>query len=227
MIPLRDINPRQGTPAVTYALIGVNALIFFYQLSLNMVDERSFIMEFGLVPSLLWDDPVSQWPALISSMFMHGGWLHLIGNMWFLYIFGDNIEDNLGHGRFLLFYICCGVSAALVHVLINSSSPLPMVGASGAVSGLIAGYVKLFPRTKILTLVPIFIFVQFVELPVVVFVFLWFGYQLLMGLGSLGTLGQQMGGVAFFAHIGGFIAGLFWIRRFYRKPNPRHGFRSH
>ena len=151
--------------------------------------------------------------------------MHIIGNMWFLHVFGDNVEASLGKPRFLLLYIGSGLLAAVAQVIIDPLSQVPVVGASGAIAGILAGYVRLFPRARVVTLVPIFIFLQFIELPAFFFIFIWFGYQLLMGLTSLGQIGQNMGGVAFFAHIGGFVAGFIGVRMLARKPNPRAGFR--
>jgi membrane associated rhomboid family serine protease len=147
---------------------------------------------------------------------MHGGWLHVIGNMWFLWVFGDNVEDAMGRLRYVVFYVACGLAAVVAQVLIDPGSSVPMVGASGAIAGVLGAYVVLYPRARIVTLVPIFIILQFVELPAFVFIFVWFGLQLLSGWASLGTVGQDVGGTAFFAHIGGFVCGLalvFLLRR--------------
>jgi membrane associated rhomboid family serine protease len=163
------------------------------------------------------------WITPLTSMFMHGGWMHIIGNMWFLWVFGDNLEDVMGRGRFIGFYLLCGLAAAVGQMLIDPGSRVPMVGASGAISGVLAGYVRLFPHARVLTLVPIFIFLQFVELPAFLFIFIWFGLQLLQGFASLGQVGTGQGGVAFFAHIGGFVAGLVLVKLFRRGKPPRSG----
>ena len=145
---------------------------------------------------------------------MHGGWLHLISNMWFLHIFGDNVEDRIGKIRYVGFYLLCGLAAVIAQVIMDPMSQVPMVGASGAIAGVLAGYVSLFPKARILTLVPIFIFIQFVEIPAFFFIFVWFAIQLLGSQASLAHVGSGMGGVAFFAHVGGFVAGLLLMTVF-------------
>ena len=207
MIPLRDINPRRGSAFLTYALIAANIAVFVHQMGLDPHSQQAFILKHGLVPrALLSGTDAGSWSTPISSMFMHGGFMHIIGNMWFLHVFGDNIEDTLGKTRFLIIYFATGLAAALAQVASNPDSAIPMVGASGAVSGIIGAYMVLFPKARIVTILPIFIFIQFIELPAIVFSFIWFGYQLLMGAINAG--GPDTGGVAFFAHIGGFLAGL-------------------
>ena len=229
MIPLRDLSPTRRTPIVTWALIGVNVLVWLFQWAHGAEGLQALVMRYGLVPNVITSAgiwiPRSEGGALgalitpITSMFMHGGWLHLIGNMWFLHIFGDNVEDALGRGRFLAFYLLGGLAAAAMQVAIGPNSAIPMVGASGAISAVMAGYVMLFPRARVVTLVPIFFFIQIVELPAFVFIFVWFGFQLLAALGTLGSAG---GGVAFFAHVGGFIAGLLLVRALRpAQPKPR------
>ncbi|MGB0679777.1 MAG: rhomboid family intramembrane serine protease [Polyangiales bacterium] len=225
MIPLRDINPHRSSARVTYSIIAINIVVFVYQWSLGPAQE-AFIFRYGVVPYWLSTEP--QPGSLITpltSMFMHGGVLHIVGNMWFLHVFGDNVEHALGSRRFLFFYLLCGILAALTQVAIDPTSKVPMVGASGAIAGVLAGYVVLFPRARILTLVPIFIFLQFVEIPAIFFTFIWFGYQLLMGYTALGRIGAGVGGVAFFAHIGGFVAGLAVVRWLRKRPRPTAGFR--
>jgi membrane associated rhomboid family serine protease len=208
VFPLRDTNVTRSRAVVTPILIALNVIVFLFELSLGPSAD-AFIFHFGLVPRAVLADPSLLLTAL-TSMFLHGGWMHLIGNMWFLYIFGDNVEDAMGRGRFLLFYLLCGLAAAAAQVALTPDSRVPMVGASGAIAGVLAGYVRLFPRARILTLVPIFIFIQFVELPAVVFIFIWFGYQVLLSVMSLGT--HASGGVALFAHVGGFAAGWILVR---------------
>ncbi len=236
MIPLRDINPTRSRPLVTYTLIAINTVVFLYQSFLGEEGGREFVERFGMVPYwLTQSDPfvsrvdgggLGSWITPVTSMFMHGGILHLLGNMWFLHVFGDNVEDVLGKIRFFLFYIASGLAAVLAQALIDPTSQVPMVGASGAIAGVLAGYVTLFPRARVLTLVPIFILLQTMEFPAFFFIFIWFGYQLLMGFTSLGQMGNIGGGVAFFAHIGGFLAGLILIHVFRRKRNPTERFRS-
>jgi membrane associated rhomboid family serine protease len=158
-----------------------------------------------------------------TSMFIHGGWLHLLGNMWFLHIFGDNVEDALGRARYVMFYVLCGLLAAVGQILIDPESKIPMVGASGAIAGVLGAYYRLFPRARVVTLIPIFFFITVRELPAVFFIVLWFAMQLLEGLGSLGNAAQG-GGVAFFAHIGGFLGGLLLVTAFGGPRNRSGGF---
>ena len=206
MIPLRDTQPSFSKPLVTGLLIAINILIFLYEFSLDPFSLNHFIMEYGVVPSRF------QYLDLISSMFLHGGWFHLLGNMWFLWIYGDNVEDVLGHHKYLLFYILCGVAAGMVQVLTNPGSRIPTVGASGAIAGVMGAYLIKFPRAKILTLVPIFIFVTTMEIPAVFMLLYWFVLQIFSGFGSAGTSNVSQGGVAWFAHIGGFLAGMLLIK---------------
>ncbi len=211
MIPLRDANPSRSVPYVVYALIGLNAAVFLFELSLGEDLGRLFA-SFGVTPlrvsealDTYADDP-GAYLSFVTSMFLHGGWMHLLGNMVFLYVFGDNIEDRFGHGRFLLFYLLTGAAAAATQVFIEPSSGVQMVGASGAIAGVLGAYVILFPRAKVLTLIPIFVFFQLVELPAFVFLGLWFLMQIVSGLLAL-QIGADAGGVAWWAHIGGFVAG--------------------
>ncbi len=207
MIPLRDTQRSYSAPVVTVLLIVVNAVAFFYELSLDPWSRNHLIASFGIVPEHL------RYTSLVTSMFLHGGWLHILGNMWFLWIFGDNIEDILGHIPFLFFYLASGVAAALVHIATNPDSNLPTIGASGAIAGVMGAYLVKFPHSRILTLVPIFIFITTFELPAVFLLIYWFVIQLFYGLGTVAYSAQSQGGVAFFAHVGGFLAGilLIWI----------------
>ena len=161
--------------------------------------------------------------SLFTSMFLHGGWMHLIGNMWFLWIFGDNIEDILGPGRYLLFYLVCGAAAGLAHYAFNSESRIPTVGASGAIAGIMGAYFVLYPRSRIVTLIPIFFFIQIVEVPAIVFLGLWFVLQFISGVGSIAaaTAGEPAGGVAFWAHVAGFVAGVSGVLVFKRPERER------
>jgi len=206
MIPLRDINPTRIRPVLTWGLIALNVVIFLYQRSRPDGGE-AFIRQWGLVPYYLTSGHLGSVSTVLTSMFLHGGWGHLILNMWSLYIFGDNVEEKLGRVRYLLFYALTGFAAALAHAAVDPDSPLPMVGASGAISGVLAAYMRLFPRARIITLVPIVIFFIIREWPAWLYVVVWFGIQLLFGLGALGGSSD----VAFFAHIGGFLAGLYLI----------------
>ena len=223
MFPLRDTIPSRTFPFVTISLIIINMLIFFYELSLGE-QLNTFINNFGIIPSKFQNvhlqHPVQSASAifpLFSSVFLHGGWMHIISNMWYLWIFGDNVEDRTGHIRFLIFYILCGALAGLSHVLMNSSSSVPTIGASGAIAGVMGAYFLLFPRSKIVTLIFIFIFIQIIEIPAVFFLGFWIILQLISGSMSRGLV-ENSGGVAWWAHIGGFLIGLVMIF-FFKKRN--------
>jgi len=217
MIPLRDRNPSGSFPAVTVALIAANVVVFLFEMMAQQDLER-FFSAYALIPAkvmlgldgrLPWSDVVT---PFFSSMFLHGGWLHLIGNMWYLWIFGDNVEDTLGPVRFLLFFLLTGLAAGITHVALNPASTIPTVGASGAISGVLAGYAVLFPHARVLTLVPLGFFLRVMELPAVVLLIIWVILQVLSGLVSFGM--EQAGGVAWGAHVGGFVAGLVLVRLF-------------
>ena len=205
MFPLRDTQPSYSRPVVTVFLIVLNVLIFLFEVSLDPFSRNHFIAVYGLVPDRFHAVDV------LTSMFLHGGWMHVLGNMWFLWIFGDNIEDILGHGKYLVFYLGCGVAAALAQVFFNPLSRLPMVGASGAIAGVMGAYMVKFPRSRILTLVFVFIFVTTFEVPAVVMLVYWFFIQLVSGLGTVGFSQLSEGGTAWFAHVGGFLAGVLLI----------------
>ncbi len=205
MIPLRDSQPSQATPFVTIGLIAANVLVFLYQMSLDRFSLNHLIMQFGTVPGHV------HLTSLVTSMFLHGGWLHLIGNMWFLWIYGDNVEDILGPWKYLLFYLTCGVAAAGLHVALSAGSRVPTIGASGAIAGVMGAYLVKFPRARIKTLVFLFVFVTVVEIPAVVVLLYWCVIQLCSGNGSLGSSQVSQGGVAWFAHVGGFVAGMILI----------------
>jgi membrane associated rhomboid family serine protease len=214
MIPLRDENPTRSTAFVTIALIVANVAVFFYELTLTTtLQVNTFFADFALVPSeILTDHTLPVYGTVISSMFLHGGWLHLIGNMLYLWIFGNNIEDCVGRIRFILFYLLCGAAAAATQVVMNPGSQVPMVGASGAVSGVLGAYLLLFPRARVLVLLPIFIFYRLFHVPAALLLIFWFALQLLSGLSALGV--NVSGGIAFWAHIGGFVAGMLLILPF-------------
>lgn len=228
VIPIRDHNHTRRTPIVTWGLIVINVIVFGWSLAFDAPEAETLVMRFGVIPDVMvhgdWGLSRSEGGALgslvtpFTSMFLHGGLLHVGSNMLFLHVFGDNVEDVLGRGRFLVFYALCGLGAAAAQVLVDTSSMVPMIGASGAISGVLAGYLMLFPHARIVTLVPIFIFIRFIEVPAGIFIVLWFVLQLVLGYLSLGILAEGGGGVAWFAHIGGFLAGLVCIRLFYRKP---------
>jgi len=199
---------------VTIGLIVANTLVFLFQVSLPRPELRMFVQEFGLIPAQF------SVPTLVTSVFLHGGWLHFIGNMWYLWIFGDNVEDRMGHLRYLAFYLICGIVAGLGHVVIGPDSYLPTIGASGAIAGVMGAYFVLYPRSRILTLIPIIVFIQIIEIPAVFFLAFWFIMQLFSGVGSLAGP-NQAGGVAFWAHIAGFVAGLALVRPFRRAERLR------
>lgn len=202
-IPISDVIPSRTTPVVTIGLILANAIAFLLQQFLNDLEVRLLLTMYGLVPAEF------TLPAVITSMFLHAGWLHFLGNMLYLWIFGDNVEDRVGHGRFLLFYVLCGAAAAVGQTLANPGSTVPMVGASGAIAGVMGAYFFLFPHSRVLTFVAVFIFyIDLIEIPAVFFLGFWFVLQLLSGVGSLGA---SSGGVAFWAHAGGFLAGVALI----------------
>jgi len=216
MIPIRDAIRSKNFPAVNILIIVLNVIAFLWELTQGS-DLKEVFYLYGIVP-LRYSNPeiaahfagFEQYLPFLTSMFLHGGFLHIIMNMWFLYIFGDNIEDRLGHLRYLVFYLFCGVTAGLVHLFTNWNSNVPTIGASGAISGVMGAYLILYPRSKILTLVFIFIFIQFIEIPAFIFLGIWFILQLLSAGASLGNVG----GIAFWAHIGGFFAGLVFIKIF-------------
>jgi hypothetical protein len=217
MIPLRDDNPSSTTPVVTRLLILLNVAAFVYELTLGP-DLKEFVYDWGLVPVRLTlafgyhDEHVgSAVLSIFTSMFIHGGFAHIIGNMWYLWIFGDNVEDRFGHFGFLLFYLAAGVVAAIAHYATNMQSQLPTVGASGAIAGVLGAYLVAYPRARVITLVPLFPFVQVVALPAMVVLGLWFVFQFFSGALTLGT-SAVTGGVAFWAHVGGFAFGALAMK---------------
>lgn len=214
MIPLRDSQPSHSFPVVTIGIIAVNVLAFLYEVSLDRFSLNAFLMVHGIVPARF------EFSDVFVSMFLHGGWLHLIGNMWFLWIFGDNVEDILGHGKYALFYLACGAVAALAHVLFNPESRVPTVGASGAIAGVMGAYLVKFPHSRIVTLVPFFVFLTTVEIPAAIILLYWLVIQIFSGVGTIGYSHLQEGGVAWFAHVGGFLAGMALI--FLLRPRERY-----
>ena len=215
MFPVGDDNSQRRTvPTVTMALIGINVVVFLAELA----GGDQFITNWAFVPSRFSEQPGANAVTIFSAMFMHGGWLHLFGNMLFLWIFGDNVEDRLGHGRFVIFYLICGLVAALLQVMVEAGSRVPMVGASGAIAGVLGAYLVMFPHSRVLT----FMFIAFVEIPAVLLLGLWFVTQLLSGLGTLAVVRpEDMGGVAFWAHAGGFAAGAALVPLFRRPERMR------
>lgn len=205
MIPLRDVIPSRTTPGVTISLIVLNVVVYLFQLMLSERGQDAFLIGFGLVPayfSLL---------NVLTAMFVHGGFAHLAGNMLFLWIFGDNVEDRLGHGRFITFYLICGFVAAIAQTALHPNSLVPMVGASGAIAGVMGAYLVLYPRSRVLMLFPFPVFLF--ELPAVVFLVIWFLVQFLNGINQLPVFERNAitGGVAFWAHVMGFVAGLILV----------------
>jgi membrane associated rhomboid family serine protease len=186
-------------PVVTYALIALNALVFFLELN----QGESFVRHWAVVPRQLVANPSAEIPTIFTSMFMHAGWMHLLGNMLFLWIFGDNVEERLGRARFLIFYLACGIAATLAQVAVSAESRIPNLGASGAIAGVLAGYLVLFPKGRVRVLVGVGV----ASLPALLVIGLWIVLQLISGVGSF-TQSKQTGGVAYMAHIGGFVAGL-------------------
>jgi membrane associated rhomboid family serine protease len=219
MIPIRDHNPHNIFPFVNYLLIGLNIVVWLFQITLGPL-ENQFIYTFGIIPYEITHHldtvPLSPFPVyanIIFSMFLHGGLAHLFGNMLYLWIFGDNIEALLGHGRYLIFYLVCGLAAAFTQIFFNSQSMVPMIGASGAISGVLGAYLLRFPRAQVSVLFWIFIFIRVVKVPALFVLGFWFLMQLTSGFAAVG-LGYASGGVAWFAHIGGFICGFSLIRLF-------------
>jgi membrane associated rhomboid family serine protease len=212
MIPLRDVIPSRTTPYITITLIALNVVVFLYEFSLG-ARTNAFIFAFGLVPASF------SWFTVLTSMFLHGGLMHVGGNMLYLWIFGDNVEDRMGHGRFLAFYVLCGIAAALGQTFTSPNSVIPMVGASGAVAGVMGAYFVLYPHSRIVTLLPLIFMWQVVEVPAIFFLGVWFLMQFLSGVGSIASsvAREPAGGVAFWAHVAGFVAGLVGVLVF-RRP---------
>lgn len=216
MIPLRDSNPSRTVPFVNYILIVANVLVFLFTISSGKREANELIGAFGLVPSRFMGDFSSHqvdlftFIPILSSMFLHGGWFHILGNMLFLWIFGDNVEDRFGHVKYAYFYLVAGTAAAAMQVYMNPASEVPMVGASGAIAGVLGAYIFMFPMAKVTTLIPIFFFFQIVELPAFLFLGIWFLMQAVSGFFSIG-IGADAGGVAWWAHIGGFSSGAIMV----------------
>ena len=215
MIPLRDVIPSRSTPFIVMTLIVMNALAWLYELALPSEILPVFLQVYGVVPA---DFSAA---TLVSSMFLHGSWMHVIGNMWYLWIFGDNIEDRMGHGRFLVFYLLCGIGAALGHVALDPYSTLPTIGASGAIAGVMGAYFVLYPHSRVLTLVPLIIYYEVIELPAVILLGFWFVMQLFSAGAIAVTANTQSGGIAFAAHVAGFVLGVIGVFVFRRRqPQP-------
>ncbi|HTM27572.1 MAG TPA: rhomboid family intramembrane serine protease [Vicinamibacterales bacterium] len=202
MFPVSDVIPSRTVPFVTVGLIVVNALVFLYQLALPDPLLQTFVSHYAVVPAWFW------WPSLFTSQFLHAGWMHVISNMVYLWIFGDNVEDRLGHGLYLLFYLAAGACAAILQIIFTPFSAIPMLGASGAIAGVMGAYFVLYPQSRVLTAVFIVIFFDVIEVPAIFFLGIWFLMQLLSGVGSIGVSNAAGGGTAFWAHIGGFLVGV-------------------
>lgn len=214
MFPIRDTQPSYSKPVVVILLIVANALVFLHEVSLDEYSRNYFIASYGLIP----DARHLHASALITHMFLHGGWLHVIGNMWFLWIFGDNVEDVMGHGKFLVFYLLCGVVAALTQIYFSFGSRVPMVGASGAIAGVMGAYLVKFPRARIVTFVMVFVFFTTIEIPAVLMLLYWFFIQLFSGVGTVAHSNISEGGTAFLAHVGGFVAGIILVNIMGTRP---------
>ncbi len=211
MIPLYVLLRRVHPATMTGIIIALNAIVFLWELIQTPYRQTLFIKHYAMVPDHL------TLTSLLTSMFLHGGWMHLIGNMWFLWVFGSHIEDVMGAPRFLLFYLSCGISSAVVQLMMTLHSAIPTLGASGAIAGVMGAFLVLYPRVRVRTLIFILIFITTIEIPAAFMLIYWFGLQLVSGLFSSGTFSDS-GGTAWFAHVGGFLTGLFLIRLF---PNTR------
>jgi len=220
MIPLRDTIPSRRFPLVNTAIIVLNVLVFLFESALGPEQLDQFIWQWGLVPADFWQGGgIGRWLPLLTSVFMHGGWWHLISNMLALYIFGDNVEDRLGTFRYVLFYLVSGLAASAAHLVAYAGSSIPTVGASGAIAGVLGAYLILYPHSRVLTLVPIFYFIRIVEIPASIYLGFWFISQLFNGVFALtATDVFQTGGVAWWAHIGGFVFGLAVIKLICPRP---------
>ena len=232
MFPLQTSIPVRNVPLITWTLIAINCMVFFFELSLPPEVRERMVYLFGIVPARYthpeWAEYVgfpidNYWPYL-TTMFLHGGWLHLIGNMWTLFVFGRNIEDELGHGRYLVFYLLCGIAAGMVHTLLNAGSTMPAIGASGAIAGVMGAYLARFPHSRVVVMIPIFFFPFFFDFLAVFYLGFWFLLQLLSGTFSIAH-SHSGGGIAFWAHVGGFVAGMALLPIFLPlRPRRRHHF---
>jgi len=217
VIPLRDTIRSRHFPVMTWLILIANGLVFFYELGLSSGELNSFIDNFALVPGTLRSDPPRFAITMFTSMFMHAGWFHFLSNMWILFIFGDNVEDRMGSIPFLIFYLLSGVAAALMETFFIAGSSVPVLGASGAIAGVLGAYIFLYPTARVVTLVPIIFFFTVINVPAIVYLGFWFVSQLYSGLASIGA---AAGGVAWWAHIGGFLVGLVLAPFFARRPPP-------
>ncbi|MGA1826328.1 MAG: rhomboid family intramembrane serine protease [bacterium] len=226
MIPLKDDVPTETFPIDTILIIGINIFIFLYQASLGIGGQR-LVYSYGIMPYeiIRFKDiaptiPYPIYATLFTSMFLHGGFFHLAGNMLYLWIFGNNVEDAVGHFKFLIFYFTCGIAAGFLYIILNPNSKVPLIGASGAISGILGAYLLLYPRARVHTLIIFIFFVQIIKIPAVIVLGFWIIIQILNYLSSIGTVSS--GGIAWLAHIGGFFAGLFLIR-YFKKTHIKFG----
>lgn len=217
MFPLRDTVRSYHRPVMTWVIIALNTLVFIYMLLLNNSATEQFVYDFGLIPARWHTDPVRFVITLFTGMFLHGGWLHFLTNMWTLFIFGDNVEDRMGPIGFLVFYLLGGLAASLLQFISGPNSMVPVIGASGAIAGVLGAYIVLLPRSRVVTLIFVFFFATTIRIPAVFYLGFWFLSQVYYGLSSLGAVS---GGVAWWAHIGGFVFGLLMVKRFLFRPRP-------
>lgn len=221
MLPLRDTIPARSRPIITWLLIAANLAVFWFENSLSSRQLNQWVATWGVVPAQLWTGQPAELLTLFTSMFLHGGWLHLLSNLWALAIFGDNVEDRLGRGRYLAFYLIGGVAAALVQAWVDPAARTPMIGASGAIAAVLAAYLVLFPGARVITLVPVFFLPWLIEIPAVLYLGVWFLSQFFSGVLAL-DVSAAAGGVAYWAHIGGFVVGLLLVGAFARRPRANH-----
>lgn len=211
MIPLRDNIPSRRIPFITWSLIAANIIVFYLQVtSGGKIGFTQFVNQWAIIPKELFSSPETLWYTVFTAMFLHGGWMHIIGNMVFLYIFGDNVEDRMGHFRFIVFYFFAGSLANLTQTFVSASSPIPLIGASGAIAGILGSYFFFYPHARVLTLIPLGIFSRIVEVPAFIFLGIWFLMQSINSAGSVRAImsAEHSGGIAWFAHAGGFVVGL-------------------
>jgi membrane associated rhomboid family serine protease len=218
MIPLRDSVPSRHVPVITWLIVAANTLVFLLQLMLNNAQLTWFVDNFAFIPASWQAYPLWWMLTLFTSMFMHGGWLHFISNMWILIIFGDNVEDRMGPFGFLVFYLLSGLAAGLLQFAFVPNSLIPTLGASGAIAGVMGAYIVLYPRARVVTLIPLFFFFTTVNIPAFAYLGIWFVTQFFSGIASIGQV--MMGGVAWWAHIGGFLFGVLLVRRFLFRKQP-------
>jgi membrane associated rhomboid family serine protease len=233
MLPIRDTVPSRSTPVVTWGIILANTVVFIFELMLPEPALQAFFYYFGIVPArythptwAVWMGlPVDDYWPFLTSMFLHGGWMHIIGNMWTLWIFGDNVEDRLGPLRYIIFYLLCGLAAGVVHLLTNPTSTIPTIGASGAIAGVLGAYFILYPTARVIALFPVFFIPFFFQLPAVTYLGLWALSQIFSGVLALG-MPEDAGGVAWWAHVGGFVAGIVLLPVFLKRKGARRPMES-